>query len=166
MTETATTIARGPRSRRAGIGPFRSIDDIERANHYAAQHFFETDTMRFFSSRVLSGVHGGRYFVTSERRGFDDYRRAYTVRVALDNGHIETVGDFLAFGSSGTAHRAAARAAQARPEVRNDPYDGDPDPENPVRFAWRVYVADFPIGSRTTYRKAHALRQELARVHN
>lgn len=152
-------------SPRETYGPFRSTDDIERANHYAGQHFFEADTMRFFSSRVLSGVHGGRYFVTSERRGFDDYRRAYTIRCALDNGHIETVGEFLDFATSGTAHRHAAKCAEAWPEVRNDPYDGDPDPTNTRRYAWRVYVAGYPVGHRTTRYAARKLAVELRRDH-
>jgi hypothetical protein len=157
------TLAPGPRSRRAGIGPFRDTYEIERANYYAGQHFFEPDTMRFFSSRVLDGVYGGRYFVTSERRGFDDYRRAYTVRVARDNGQVETVGDFLDFASSAAAHRRAAKLAQARPEVRYDPY---PDTRQPVPFdhyAWRVFVDGLPIGPRTTLRDAHKMRRELAR---
>lgn len=150
---------------RTPYGPFASVDDIERANHYAGQHYFEADTMRFFSSRVLSGVAGGRYFVTSERRGFDDYRRAYSVRVALDNGHVETVGDFLAFGSGGTAHRAAARCADAWPEVIYDPYEGASLPQGTRHYAWRVYVAGFAVGSRTTRYGATKLARELRRDH-
>jgi hypothetical protein len=158
------TLAPGPRSRRAGIGPFHSTYDIERANYYAGQHFFERDTMRFFSSRVLDGVYGGRYFVTSERRGFDDYRRAYTIRVARDDGSIETVGEFLDIGSSATAHRRAAKVAQARPEVRYDPYPDSRQPQPFDNYAWRVYVDGLAIGPRTTLRDAHKMRRELARV--
>lgn len=171
-------------------GPYASIGDIQRANAEAGQHYFEPDTMRFFSSRVSAGVHGGRYFVTGERRGFDDYRRAYTVRIALDSGHVETVGEFLAYSSSAAAHRAAERAANAWPEVRSDPYPPSPratarsangselerherdgSPAEPVRdgprdFAWRVYVDGLPIGSRDTRHHATQLMRALRRDHS
>lgn len=162
----STTTHEGPRGRHAGRGPFRNIDMIEAANREAGHHFFEPGTKHFFSSRILPTVYGGRYFVTSERRGFDDYRRAYTVRVARDSGRIETVGDFLTYTTRPGAVRAAEQAARAIPEVRHDPYEGTPDERARKRdhFNWRVYVAGTPIGPRTTYHKAHTMRRELGRI--
>lgn len=66
-----------------------SADDIRAVADGAGSHFFNRDTMRFFQSRLLSGVWildgndckpGHRYlFVTSER--YDDAPRHYTVRI-------------------------------------------------------------------------------------
>jgi hypothetical protein len=88
---------------------YYTIKQIEEANRAAGQHFFAPDTMRFFNSRVLSGVYGGRYFVTSEKG--PDGVRAYTVRECLENGHVETVGEFQEYATP----RAAIRAAEQMP---------------------------------------------------
>lgn len=66
-----------------------SADDIRAVADGAGSHFFSPDTMRFFQSRLLSGVvnldgneckPGHRFlFVTSERYG--DEPRHYTVRL-------------------------------------------------------------------------------------
>ena len=58
-------------------------------------HFFDTDTMRFFRSRVgyarkcKSGVW---YFVTSEKPPHD--KRWYSVRKMELDGDINTIGEF------------------------------------------------------------------------
>lgn len=64
--------------------------DIEAVADHAGSYFFSRDTMRFFKSRVLTGiialdghksVPGARFmFVTSERYG--DEPRHYSVRMA------------------------------------------------------------------------------------
>jgi len=93
-------------------GPYGSIAEISEANAGAGKYFFTPASMRFFRSRIAPGVIGGRYFVTSERFvGSDGYTapREYTVRVANDDGTIDTVGDFGAFPTLAEA-RAAARA--------------------------------------------------------
>lgn len=99
-------------------------DDIRAIADHAGSFFFSRDTMRFFSSRVLSDVwpvesyaaaEGNRFlFVTSERHG-DDAPRHYAVRMLTlgsqrDNRpavDITTVGDYHA-----TA-RGAKRAAES-----------------------------------------------------
>ena len=68
----------------------RTTTDIRTVADYAGSYFFSPDTMRAFSSRVLSGVTaldgneakpGARFlFVTSERHG-DDSPRHYAVRM-------------------------------------------------------------------------------------
>jgi hypothetical protein len=92
-----------------------SIDAIKRANRQAGSHFFDPSTLRFFDSRVLSGVIGGRYFITSERfHGSDgsvDPRR-YTVRIADDAGRVDTVGDFQEWPTARQARAAAKRIAR------------------------------------------------------
>ena len=69
-----------------------TADDIRAIADRAGSHFFDADTMRFFSSRLLDGVRaldgnatepGRRYlFVTSERDTYSDQPRRYTVRMA------------------------------------------------------------------------------------
>lgn len=95
---------------------FRTIADIKRANKELGHHWFSPDTMRFFSSRVLREVYGGRYFVTSEQfypvLG-EAYARRYTIRVAADDGSIDTVGEFQAYKTARAA-KAAARKLGAQ----------------------------------------------------
>ena len=90
-----------PRYQRAAI---HSSDDIRAIADHAGSFMFSTDTMRFWNSRLLSGVwpakgnrssggistiSGNRYvFVTSER-AFGDTARRYAVRVLT----LETVRD-------------------------------------------------------------------------
>ena len=91
----------------------RDMSEVEEANRRAGYHFFDTDTLHFFSSKVDWHLYGGRYFVTSER--FVSYHptyhsepRKYTVRESLPGGACETVGEFQAYATL----RAARRAAQ------------------------------------------------------
>ena len=69
---------------------------IKEANKNAGKHFFEKETMRFFSSRILPTVYqgeGGMYFVTSEVD--PSGKKAYTVREFIpDTKEINTVGEF------------------------------------------------------------------------
>lgn len=89
-------------------GPFRHIDEIREANEAKGGNWFSRDTMRFFKSRVLEGVYGGRYFVTSERYSMD-HPRLYTVRRADDDGSIATVGGFQRWRTAALARAAAKR---------------------------------------------------------
>lgn len=95
-----------------------TITEIKSLAMSSGSHFFDADTLRFFSSRVSSRVHvgvSGRrvYFVTSEQ--YDTgYVRKYTVRkIHVCNGRIDTVGEFQAYRTSAQAHGAASRAASA-----------------------------------------------------
>ena len=90
---------------------YSSISEIKEANRRFGNHWFDTDTMRFFGTRVHSQVYAGKYFVTSEYRGFGDYERAYTVREAREDGSIDTVGDFLGYETRAEAHAAARELA-------------------------------------------------------
>jgi len=93
-----------------------SIRTVRAANEGAGFHFFKPATLRFFSSRVLRGVYGGKYFVTSERDTYRDTNpRKYTVRSIREDGSIETHGGFQAFATAGRAKTYARRLAR---EVR------------------------------------------------
>jgi hypothetical protein len=101
-----------------------TIDLIKMLNRDSGLHFFDSSTMRFFSSRCCSTVHdgpGGVFFVTSEKRtgfGCADGPRRYTVR-RFDRmtGEVRLAGngtgdEFQKYSSS----RAANRAAKIRSE--------------------------------------------------
>ncbi len=86
-----------------------SIEQIKQANRDAGHHFFDASTMRFFNSTVYPRIYGGRYFITGER--FDEnHAEAFTIRVALDNGHVNTVGDFQCFDTHEEAEVALTDA--------------------------------------------------------
>lgn len=59
-----------------------SIDDVKRLHQ---GYFFSKDTMRFFSSRLIDEVYPTAdnmvVFVTSEKKGFNDSNREFSVRV-------------------------------------------------------------------------------------
>ncbi len=83
---------------------------IIRANRAAGHHFFESATMRFFNSTIYPRVYGGRYFITGER--YDElHPERFTIRLALDNGHVNTVGDFQGFDTHADAERVARSLA-------------------------------------------------------
>lgn len=99
---------------------FSTVSAIREANRAAGLHFFDPSSMRFFDSRVLSGVIGGRYFVTSERYTHSDGTaepRRYTVRSMDSAGRIDTVGEFQEW-STAAAARAAALVAASFPAVQ------------------------------------------------
>jgi hypothetical protein len=90
-----------------------NTDEVARANRSAGFHFFDADTLRFFRSRILPGVVGGRFFVTSEQKGFDaSSGRGYSVREFMPDGSIEELGEFNEYSSPAQARRAANRAAK------------------------------------------------------
>ena len=59
---------------------------IDQYNYHSSGHFFDADTMRFFKSRVTSNYKRVSdtvaYFITTEKRCFDDYTRVATIRRA------------------------------------------------------------------------------------
>jgi hypothetical protein len=117
---------------------FFTIEQVRAANEAAGQHWFSPDTMRFFGSRIASEVIRGRFFISTEQGPRDSTPRA-TIRMAEDDGTIETVGEFVAHETPEEA-RAALDAALAI-GVRAVQYE-----EQGATF-WKVQVGDFVIGS-------------------
>lgn len=72
---------------------FTTISEVRTANRAIGHHFFDVSTMRFFASRVESALYAGRFFITSEKAGFNTERRKYTVREVLDDGEVRTYRD-------------------------------------------------------------------------
>jgi len=97
---------------------YQSVSEIIAANKAAGFHFFDSSTMRWFSSRVLDGVYGdGTVFVTSEKfeplYGYGKGEpRYYTVRQIQDDGNIKTVGEFQQWVSAYYAKKAAKEYAE------------------------------------------------------
>lgn len=90
------------------VGPWGSIDEIVAANESTGQVWFSEETMRWWDTVIHKRVYGGRYFVTSEAPA--DASRRYTVRVAHDDGTVETHGDFMAHSTRREAANAAIAA--------------------------------------------------------
>lgn len=80
-----------------------------KAAHQAGElnKWFTPGAMRFFNSKVPPNVYGNRYFVTSEQYDYDS-PRLYTIREIMDDGSINTVGEFQQYETL-TAARVAAR---------------------------------------------------------
>lgn len=103
-------------------------DDVRAVADAAGSHFFDAASMRFFNSRLLSGVlaldgretaPGRRYlFITSERMG-DDAPREYAVRMltlsASDRGYAMVSTETV------SRHSTAARARTAMESYRKAP---------------------------------------------
>ena len=88
------------------MSTFRTIAEIKAANTAGGFFFFTPGAMRFFNSRVLRGVIGDRFFVTSERYVPSDgvpEARLYTVRRCNDDGSVDDVGGFQEHGSPAAA---------------------------------------------------------------
>ena len=89
------------------------INQVKRANKELGHHWFSRDTMRFFKSRVGTRVYKGKYFISSEQfecfgssgHGYHIEPRKYTVRIANEDGSIDTVGEFQQFDTYNQAKR-------------------------------------------------------------
>lgn len=95
-----------------------SVAAIKRANAAAGFTFFRAQEMRHFHSRVLEGVYGGRYFVTSERQ---DWRtpRVYSVREIRPSGDVLGVTGHTGYASADAAKRAARKLAAEAATAEN-----------------------------------------------
>ena len=74
---------------------YTNLQDVVRANDKAGRHWFEDDTMQFFKTRLESDLIDGLYFISSERGPHGP--RAFSVRMADEEAHIQTIGDFMAY---------------------------------------------------------------------
>jgi len=92
---------------------FKTITDLKEANREAGLHFFDRDTMRFFKSKVESGMYAGRYFITSEQGPHGP--RKYTIREARSDAAVIDASNFMQYSDLDDA-RADARelAKEAR----------------------------------------------------
>lgn len=90
-------------------GPWKSIEEIRLANRKAGRHFFDADTLQFFSSSIYGEIYGGRFFITSEQDSNSHYTypRKWSIRAASNNGaSIDTIGEFQAYDTLEEAQQA------------------------------------------------------------
>lgn len=144
-----------------------TIAEVKRRNAAAGHYFFEASAMRFFNSKVETGVYGRGFFVTSETID-QDRPRDYTVRLARETGQVQTVGRFRQFGTLADAVDAARRCAgDTAPEVRFDAYEDRVDAgvteanADPAHFHWRTFVGGLAVDVRNTRAKCELLVCEL-----
>lgn len=98
---------------------YRILDDIVKRNGVTGGKWFDPSSMRFFGCRLLSPIYplkdGRALFVTSERDRYPggawNGQRRYTLRGALANGEIQTVGEFGEYDTARQAHAAARKLA-------------------------------------------------------
>jgi hypothetical protein len=97
-----------------GPTPFANLAEVKKANANSGRFWFSPATLEYFHCRVETGLIRGRYFITSECREPEPYRdvrgreqeateRRYTVRYAQDDAAIETIGEFMQYGSCAEA---------------------------------------------------------------
>lgn len=94
-------------------GPFGTLGDIRRRHR---GHWFDKDTLRFFSSRFPDGEYGtyaGRFFISTERDTFGHEPRRATIRYATDDGDIRTLGEFQAYATPEHARKALRATLRA-----------------------------------------------------
>ena len=92
------------------IGNFGSTSLIKATNARNGFYFFSKGAMRSFNTRVHDVVYGNCVFVTSERNDIPycaPQPRVYTVRIAMEDGSIETYGSLGDYSTRAEAHREA-----------------------------------------------------------
>lgn len=93
-------------------GPWASIGDIRAANQLLGDKWFSASAMAFFQTR-FAGLYFGRFFLTSEK---DTGPRRYTIRIAYDDGKVETVGEFMGYSTPNAAEQEVRRIADGKGE--------------------------------------------------
>ncbi|KKL12388.1 hypothetical protein LCGC14_2536270, partial [marine sediment metagenome] len=142
---------------------FNSILEIEQHNKAIGHHWFDADSLRYFSSRINDELFGqdadgwrGNVFITSERDGFEHDRR-YTVRQITTTGFIRNVGGFQAYSSLSSAKSAARRYVKTPRYLLGDHDEPDgtdfPDLHRPE---WLDFPEPEPIDLNITVRALFA----------
>lgn len=104
------------------MGPYKTIDDIAAANKAAGHKFFSPEMVRQYFSSVECQPVDGRFFITSEKAGWND-PRTYTVRSCDDEGNIIThTPGFPLYQEAGSAMMMIVKASQF-PLVESDGSD-------------------------------------------
>jgi len=98
-----------------GVKKMKTIADVRKKNKEAGYYFFRPDAMRFFKSKVESKLYEGGYFITSEV-DWSGKKRFYTVRLALEDGDIETLSEFLKFSDINDARQFIKKCQKEKVE--------------------------------------------------
>lgn len=145
---------------------FDTLDAVRERNAETGKHWFDADTMGFFKTRIPSiptatgGLVAGRFFVTTEKPPHGD--RFASIRCALDDGSVETVGELGEYTTPRAAIAGLYAALDEGASVAHDPYEDVKEPDNPEWFNWRPMIGELPIGVRTTKAKAEEIAAQVA----
>lgn len=89
------------------------IEEVKTRAEKGSPHFFDADSMRFFSSRISEycwKINNKIYFITSEAdRGTVKHSgstRGWTVRIIDQHGDIQRLGEFQEYSSLNEARHA------------------------------------------------------------
>ena len=85
-----------------------TLKQFKALNKRAGLHWFDKETLRFFSSTVMDWDSVSGVFLTRERTGFDrEAPLAYTIRLAdFKTGRVSTLSKFNEFNNYETAVQA------------------------------------------------------------
>lgn len=72
---------------------FKTLAEFKAAYKATGMHFFDKGTMKFFNSRIESGLLKGKYFITSES-DMRNENRFFNVREIQEDLGIKTIGEF------------------------------------------------------------------------
>lgn len=111
VLEYATRRVRGNRPAKQQMP--RTIGELKALNRENGGCWFEAGSMRFFGTKIESGVIAGNRFVTSEQPPHGS--RRFTVRSFDSEGSVDTVGEFCGYGSRAAAMDAAHAAFAPTP---------------------------------------------------
>ncbi len=82
-----------------------TIAELKELNKTNGGCWFDRSSMRFFNSRIESGIIKGKYFISSEQMD-DEHKRLYTVRTFDSKGDISDVGGFQEYDTKENAKNA------------------------------------------------------------
>lgn len=86
---------------------FANIAEFKRANEGSGHYWFSPDTMRFFNSKVhgdLITIGERQFFITSEQGPHQD-KPLYSIREAMADATVDTIGEFQGYPSVASAKR-------------------------------------------------------------
>lgn len=81
---------------------FNSMEEIRNLNARVGLFFFQSEWMLMMDSTIESDVLYGCFFITRECN-FDRSEHFYSIREALPDGRINTIGGFQQFETKGDA---------------------------------------------------------------
>jgi len=87
---------------------FKNLAAVKAKNKAIGNYWFTKKTMSFFKSRIESGLIKGMYFITSEQID-ERFERLYSVRKAMPDGEIQTIGGFQGYKTKEAAKAAITK---------------------------------------------------------
>lgn len=93
---------------------YKSMADIRAKNRAEGYRFFSRANMHFFTSRVVSAVYGGYYFIIEDslKHSNGSIDTTYSVCKAEDNGYVDYVWEHKDYRDCAEARGAARELAQ------------------------------------------------------